>query len=470
MAPLRITMLADTAVVSLARIVGSDNILVDADSLDRYTGDSLSPSRAFGAADAFERLADVVVRPGSSVEVSQVIQWANEHRVPVIPYGGGTGVMGGVVPAQGGLVLDVKRMNRVLEVDAGSMTARVEAGIVLGDLEDMLADHGLMIGHDPYSVPIATVAGTISTNGVGYRACAHGPMGEQVVGLEVALPDGRIIETRDVPKYSSGPNLNHLFIGAEGVFGVITRATIRVFRIPECSQFASTGFDSFDEGFRAACEMLELGIRPSLLDLTEEDGEVTLHLLFEGFVEGVSAQIQRSGAICEAAGGYSLGTEPTEHYWAVRRESAENYKLTALGQPRKVRWNRWRRRRGFDYLHLALPASKVLEYKRQAGQILGDQGISVAEYAIWGRPEQFSMLVLPESGDPSEAKQRLARTVDQVLKLGQDMGGIMEYCHGVGVKLNHLLARELGVGHEVVRQLKQTLDPNNIMNPGKLGL
>ena len=464
------TALDHTAIESLGRIVGADNVLADFDSLDRYTGDSLSPSRAFGAAGAFDRLADVVVRPASAAEISEIVRWANDRRVPIVPYGGGTGVMGSVVPTRGGLVLDVKRMSRVHDVDAGSMTARVDAGVVLEDLETVVAEHGLMIGHDPYSVPIATIAGAISTNGVGYRACAHGPMGDQVVGLEVVLPDGRIIETRDVPKYSSGPNLNHLFIGAEGVFGVITRATIRVYRMPESARFASVGFDSFEEGFRAASEMLAIGIRPSLLDLTEEDDEVTMHLLFEGFAEGVAAQADRSETICEAAGGYSLGTEPTEQYWAARRDSAENYKLTALGQPRKVRWNRWRRRRGFDYLHLALPASKVLDYKSQASDILASQGIAVAEYAIWSRPELFSMLILPESGDPAEARQRLARTVDRVLELGQDMGGIMEYCHGVGVKLNHLLARELGVGHDVIRQLKRTLDPNNIMNPGKLGM
>ena len=463
-------MLDEAAIASLAGIVGPDNVLSDPDSLDRYTGDSLSPSRAFGAASAFERLADVVVRPGSTAEVAQIVRWANERLVPIVPYGGGTGVMGAVVPEHGGIVLDVKRMNRVLEIDSESLTARVEAGVVLEELEAVLAERGLMIGHDPYSVPIATVAGTISTNGVGYRACSRGPMGDQVVGLEAVLPDGRIIETRDVPKYSSGPNLNHLFIGAEGTFGVITRATIQIYRSPESARFASVGFDSFDEGFAATTEMLALGIRPSLLDLTEEDGEVTLHLLFEGFTEGVEAQARRAETVCDAAGGYSLGTEPTEHYWEVRRDSAENYKLTALGQPRKVRWNRWRRRRGFDYLHLALPISKVLEYRRQASDILAAQGIAVAEYAIWSRPELFSMLILPESGDPSEARQRLARTVDRVLELAQDMGGVMEYCHGVGVKLNHLLARELGVGHDAIRDLKRTLDPNNIMNPGKLGL
>ena len=464
------TTVDTTAIESLARIVGADNVLADPDSLDCYTGDSLSPSRAFGAADAFERLADVVVRPASTAEVAAIVGWCNEQRVPIVPYGGGTGVMGAVVPAHGGLVLDMKRMDRVHDIDAGSLTVRVDAGIVLGDLEAILAGYDLMIGHDPYSVPIATVAGTISTNGVGYRACAHGPMGEQVVGLEVVLPDGRVVETRDVPKYSSGPNLNHLFIGAEGTFGIITRATIRVYRLPESHQFASFGFNNFEEGFTAASEMLALGIRPSLLDLTEEDGEVTLHLLFEGFAEGVAASADRSVSVCDAAGGYSLGTEPTEHYWSARRDSAENYKLTALGQPRKVRWNRWRRRRGFDYLHLALPSSKVLDYKRKAGEILAAQGISVAEYAIWSRPELFSMLIFPETGDPAEARQRLARTVDRVLELGQDMGGIMEYCHGVGVKLNHLLARELGASHDVIRDLKRTLDPNNIMNPGKLGM
>ena len=171
------TKLDHTAIDSLARIVGSENVLSDPDSLDRFTGDSLSPSRAFGAANAFERLADVVVRPGCTSEVAQVVRWANERLVPIVPYGGGTGVMGAVVPEHGGIVLDVKRMNRVLDIDAESLTARVEAGVVLEELETVLAERGLMIGHDPYSVPIATVAGTISTNGVGYRACSHGPMG-----------------------------------------------------------------------------------------------------------------------------------------------------------------------------------------------------------------------------------------------------------------------------------------------------
>ena len=225
-------MLSSAAISALEQIVGAENVLTDPYSLDCYSGDALNPYRAYGAEEAFERLADAVVRPRNTKQVSEIVSWAMGEKAPLIPMGGGTGVMGGTVPTQGGVVVDLKRMDRILEVNAKDLTAVVEGGVVLHDLEEELAEHGLMPGHDPYSVPIATVAGTISTNGVGYRAAAFGPMGDQVVALEVVLPDGRVISTKPVPKYSSGPNLNQLFIGSEGAFGIITKATIKVFRLP----------------------------------------------------------------------------------------------------------------------------------------------------------------------------------------------------------------------------------------------
>jgi alkyldihydroxyacetonephosphate synthase len=464
------TALENSAIDSLAQIVGKDNVLCEPYDLDRYSADALTPFRAYGAESSFERIADVVVRPGSTQEVAQVVALANELKVPVVPHGGGTGVMGAVLPVQGGIVLDLKRLNRILDVNPKDRTATVEAGVVLADLVDALAEHGLMPGHDPYSVPIATVAGTISTNGVGYRAGAYGPMGDQVVALEVVLPDGRIMSTRPVPVYSSGPNLNHLFIGTEGVFGVITRATIKVFRLPEAQVFATYAFDNFDQGFEASAELLALGIRPTLLDLTEEPDGIRLHLVFEGYREGVAAQVKRTGQVCLDFGARDIGPEIAMEYWEERHESGENYKRTALGQPREVRWNRRRGRRSFDYLHLALPISRVLEYRRRCEEILSASGVKVVEYAIWSRPELFSMMVVPERGADESFRSNMAEAVEQVLTLAQDMGGVMEYCHGVGVKLNHLLAREMGVGHDVLRTLKEGLDPANIMNPGKLGL
>ena len=462
---------------NLAQIVGPENVLTEPAELDRYSADALTPYRAYYADDAFDRLADVIVRPGDTGEVSRIVALAQDRGVPLIPYGGGTGVMGGILPVRGGIILDVGRMNRLLRVDPVSLTVDVEAGMVLEDLYEALEPHGLMPGHDPYSVPIATVAGTISTNGVGYRAGAFGPMGDQVVALEVVLPDGRVIATRPVPKQSSGPNLNHLFIGSEGAFGVITKATIRVYRQPEVAALSTVEFADFDDGFAAVSELAALGIRPTLLDLTEDSEGVLLHLLFEGYKEGVEAALERTLVVCEEAGGWDVGPEPTELYWRHRHDSALNYRKTALGRPRSERWQRqWGRT--FDYLHMSLPADRVLEYRRRADELLEARRIKVVEYCLWSRPEFFSMLVVPDGdrrvegreGYDADVRANLAAGVDEVLTLAQDMGGIMEYCHGVGIKLHHLLARELGANQDAVLSIKRALDPAGVMNPGKLGL
>ena len=243
-------MLDSETLESLARILGRENVSVEDADLDRYSVDALTLYRAMRAAPSLERPADVVVKPRSVQQVSEVVKLASAHRLPVVPYGGGTGVMGAALPVRGGIVMDLKGLNQILNISPRDLTATVEAGVVLEDLVRALEPHGLMPGHDPWSVPIATVGGAISTNGVGYRAASYGPMGEQVLGLEVVLPSGEVLTTRSVPKYSSGPNLNHLFIGTEGVFGIIAKATLRVFRQPEERSFATVGFDSFDKGSR----------------------------------------------------------------------------------------------------------------------------------------------------------------------------------------------------------------------------
>ena len=460
--------MGDSGIVeSLVELLGRDRVSTCNEDLERYSTDALTPSRAFRAAESLKRTADAVVFPGSVQQVVEVVKRASQHKVPIVPHGGGTGVMGAALPVLGGIVMDLKGLNRVLEVNAADMSVVVEAGCVLEDLAKALEGHGLMLGHDPWSLPIATVGGAISTNGVGYTAAAHGPMGEQVLGLEVVMPDGNLLTTRPVPKYSSGPNLNHLFIGTEGTFGVIVRATLRVFRIPENRSFSTMGFDTFDLGFEAVAEMFALGLRPTLVDLTEEAGEgVRLYMMQEGYREAVSAQEGRSLQVCRSFGGRDLGPEETVDYWKERHSSGEWYRREMLDQPRNVRWRP--RGRGFDYLHMALPVSRVLDYRRRSEKILASHGVKVVEYAIWTQPELFSMLLVPSRDVTDEYMPELAEAVDEVLCLAQDMGGTMEYCHGVGVKLAHLLPRELGVGMEVARAMKEALDPHNIMNPGKL--
>ena len=458
-------MLEERIIEGLKEILGPSRVVLESEEVERYSTDALTPSRAFGAATLLAMTADVVVKPTSTKDVVAVVELASEPRTPLVPYGGGTGVMGALVPIKGGIIVDLRGLNRVLEVNVKDRTATVESGIILEDLAKALDAEELMLGHDPWSVPIATVGGAIATNGVGYRASVVGPMGAQVLSLEVVLPSGQVLTTRPVPHHSSGPNLNQLFIGSEGTFGIITKATLRVFRRPEERVFSTFRFQTFDQGFEAVAELFALGLRPAVVDLTEDFEGVHLYMVFEGYREGVDAQRQRSSQVCQAFGGTDMGPTEATIYWETRYHIAEGYRDNVAKLSRKERWQQ--RSRSFDYLHVALPISKILEYRRRCDKILKGCDIRVSEYAIWTEPELYSMLLVP--GDRTKPED-MPKAVDQVLMLAQDMGGVMEYCHGVGIKLAHLLAREMGVGLDVIRAMKKALDPHNIMNPGKLGL
>lgn len=461
----------------LAEIVGSDAVTTDPAALDYYVTDALDRIRAFDAAHLLESAqAQVVVKPKSTEQVVALVRVANDLRTPIIPYGSGTGVMGAAAPTSGGIVLDMRGMNQVLEVRPEDRLVVVQPGMVLEDLERHLARQGLMLGHDPWSLPIATVAGAIGTNSIGYRAPRYGSMGDQVIALEVVLPTGEVLRTRTVPK---GPGLwfESLFVGSEGAFGVITEATIRVFAQPEERRFRSFAFATFQEGFAAVQELARLGLRPGILDLSEEpsrhpdrtnseDLEVSLTLVFEGYAEEVAAQEARATAVCQAAGGQDEGSEDAEQHWRFRHQIARRYKEHMMGQPGSVRRDRgWGRL--MDYLHVALPPSQVVAFHRWGRDLAARRGLQIWEAAIWGLPEFYSLLI----GDPrpDATPEALARATDEILMRAQDVGGSMEYCHGIGIKLAHLLGREWGVGVEVVRRIKDALDPNHVMNPGKLG-
>ncbi|MBF8268050.1 MAG: FAD-binding PCMH-type protein [Dehalococcoidia bacterium] len=463
--------------------MGPENVILEESLLEAYSLDAFGRYRGMEQQGSLPPRVHAAVRPSSTSKVAEVVKLAHRERIPLVPYGGGTGIAGAVTPLQGGIAVDLKKMNRIVALNSEDRAATVEAGVLLGDLDEALKGEGLMLGHDPYSVPIATLGGAISTNGVGYRAAKYGSMGEQVLGLEVVLPTGEVLQTRAVPKSSAGPSLHHLFIGSEGVFGIITQATIRIFRLPEARVFKTVAFAKFEDGFHALQEMSSLGLRPALVDLTEEppgppDGppegsstpsETRMYLVFEGYAEEVEAQLARTLKVCHASRGEDIGPAPTRQYWDTRHDSAYRYKERFID--RSVReWptEEWPRRTG--YPHVAIPASQVLEYRHRCYEIASRQHLWVRECSLWTQPELFSMMLVDVSLEGQGEEGTLAQAVDEMLTLAQDMGGSMEYVHGVGVKLAHLLPRELGTGMDVLRRLKTTLDPHNIMNPGKLAL
>lgn len=458
----------------LARVLGEGGVSTAPEDLERFSTDALGRYRAFRAASRLGCRPAAVARPAQAEQVAAVLELASRTGTPVVPYGGGTGVMGGAVAVEGAIALDLKDLRKVISVDGEGHTALVEAGAVLGDLEQALNRQGLMLGHDPWSLPIATVGGAISTNGVGYRAGKYGAMGQQVLGLEVALPDGLILQTRAVPQ-KAGPSLDSLFIGTEGTLGIITKATLEVFPLPERRGLHAFSLSGFEAGFAAVMELFALGLRPALVDFAEEHGspgaeaevETTLYLGFEGLREEVLAQEERALRILKKHGGQDRGPGVAQQFWERRHDTALRYRREVLeASPAQRRSRPWR----MDYLHVALPSRQVLEYRRWCRQVLAARGIFVREWSLWGRPELFSFLLVDPTPAGEEASQGMAQAVDELLMVAQDLGGSMEYCHGVGIKLGHLMERELGVGMEVLRRLKRAVDPAGILNPGKLGL
>lgn len=460
----------DETIQRLSSAIDRARIVIDPDRLDELSWDALSQGRLHPRHEPSVRPPLCAVRPQTTEEVRRVVQFANHEKIPLVPFGGGSGLMGGALSIGPCIAVDLRAMDRVLDIDAAARTARVQAGIVLEQLDRKLGASGFILGHDPWTVPVATVGGAISTNSVGYRAGIYGSMGEQVLGLEAVLPNGETLRTRPVPKHSAGLQLNALLIGGEGCFGIITEATIRIFPKPAGRFFFGCLFPSFEAGYGAIQQIFAERLRPALLDYGD-DGErhapgALLYLVFEGHPDLAAAEKTLAAAICAAHEGGELEAADPEQFWRQRHEIARQF-----GRDRRRRRERGRDGVLRDWIHVALPASKVLAYRRAAEEITRHRGVRLQESGLWVQPELFSMrLGAEESATMPDARLVLEETVEELLRLAQRMDGSMEYTHGVGVKLAPLMAEEHGYGLEIMRKVKAQLDPNCILNPGKLGL
>ncbi|MGQ9571733.1 MAG: FAD-binding oxidoreductase [Dehalococcoidia bacterium] len=472
---------------ALVGLLGPENVSLDGAELERLAWDALRPHRAFCEYDKLEPRPWAAARPRSSEEVAAVVRLAAEQGMPIVPYGGGTGLMGGAVALRPGIALDMSGLDQILSISRADRTVWTQAGVILETLENELNRQGLILGHDPWSLPIASVGGAISTNGLGYRAAKYGSMGDQVLGLTAVLADGSIVRTRPVSPRSTGIDLNRLLIGGEGCFGIITEAVLRVFPQPEKRLLVVYGFSTFEDGFAAICKMFDIGLRPALLDYGETYSPPLmkrflreiypqaegpgLYLAFEGFKEEVDAQARRAESICVSFGGRDLGRGEARSFWDTRHQAAERYARSRLWRAGE-RALSWVGGMKLDFVHVAIPASRVLEYRQRCREVLARHRVYPLEYGLWCQPELFSVVMAKMAlKDRRRTTAAMAAAVDELLTLAQEMGGSMEYCHGVGIRLAHLMEREHGpAGLEAMRAIKRALDPHNILNPGKLAL
>ena len=473
----------ETLIAALHEQFGADRVLTQPEQLTALSQDALRPHRGFAEMLQVAQQPLAVVRPRSTEEIVQLVTFARKHRISLVPYGGGSGLMGGALSIRPSLVVDMKGMDRIVEIDRQSMTVRVQSGLRLRALGEQLAAQGLLLGHDPWSISIATIGGVIGTHGLGYLGGRYGAAGSQVLGLEVVLGTGKVIRTSPLRKRSTGPDLTRFFIGAEGTFGIVTEATLQIFPQPQRRALLGFTFSDFSAGFRAVVAMQQQGVQPTSMDLAADSWHEDLQsrrgfpppeppklrLVFDGLSGEVAAQCVEITRIVGSFGGAAIAQDELEEYWNNRHAIADRW-----AQDPHLREGTWLQtpfgKSQFDFLHLAIPVNCLLDFRVQMSDCLQRHGVFLCEEGVWIWPECYSVVLYCRQTQNNDAALTMRTTTEEIYRLAHDAGGSIEYVHGVGLRLGHLMEREIGSGMQVLQALKQAFDPDRIMNPGKLGL
>ena len=311
--------------------VGTEN--VSAKEMERavYSVDYFWLSRKWQYAGEAGPMPDIVVRPGSVEEVSKVLKIANYYKIPVTTWGGGSGSQGGALPVDGGILLDIKRMDKIIDTNLEAGYVTCETGIIFATLEERVNELGYSIMHLPSCLTCCTVGGALAHNGIGILSTKYGKMDDMCLSLEVALPNGDIINTLPVPKHSSGPNLIPVFVGSEGTLGVMTKARFKIVRQPETRIHHAFLLSDIHVGYQACREIVQ-AVKPSIVRLFEEAETVTiikkiigfkkrgsfLNLTLEGYEKIVAAELEIVMDIVRKYGAEDLGTEYGERWFENR--------------------------------------------------------------------------------------------------------------------------------------------------------
>jgi FAD/FMN-containing dehydrogenase len=443
-------------------------VRTDGDVLDAASVDAMHPLR--GRPEFARRRVRplALVEPATTDDVAAVVRWAGAAGVGVVARGGGSGLMGGAAVIARAVVVDLRRMTNVA-VDPDGCLVRAGAGAPLATVDAALAPHGLALGHDPWTVAVATVGGALSTNGLGYLGARAGSFGAQLRALEVVLADGRVVRTRPSPARSTGLDLGRLFVGTEGTLGIITEATLVALPRPEERLVAAYRLRSFADGVTSAVALRRRGVRVTCLELSA-DGlppvPASLLLVFDGLAGEATLHAARADRVVRDAGGEPLPRATAEREWEERHAIAQRW----AARPR-FRSDEWRPdavpdavHGQFDYAHVGVPLAGLPAVRDAGHTRVRRHGLALVEEGLWHWPELYSIVV----AGPPESAAGIRDTIDAVCRAAEDAGGTMEYCHGVGWQLAHLMEREHGpAGVDVMRRVKAALDPSGTLNPGK---
>jgi alkyldihydroxyacetonephosphate synthase len=461
---------------ALVNALGPDVVSTAPERLDAYVADTYWPALHAAAAGSPIARPDVVVRPRTEEAVAEVVRLADVHRVPVVPWGGGSGTQGGCLPVRGGIVIDLTGLDRIIDIDDVSMTVTVQAGVNGRRLESQLNARGLMLPHYPASVDWATVGGYIAARGSGVLSTRYGKIEDLLLSLRVATPADGLIETVSVPRHAVGPELAQLFVGAEGTLGVITRATLQIVPLPDERRFAAVSFPSVSAGITAVRRALQRGYRPSVVRMYDDvatrrafapvvgedlSGIYTV-FAFEGDADAALLEERHTLALARDAGAEVLDPALGRRWWDRRYDfyrPPHNPELPAIWGTLDVVATYDRIGAVYDALHKA-----VREPYAHTGLELR---MHFSHWYLWGTMI-YGRFVVPDGGPGALALHD--RIWEDGMSAALDAGGVMNDHHGVGLKLGPYMRRQHGAALDTMARIKSALDPHGVMNPGKMGL
>jgi alkyldihydroxyacetonephosphate synthase len=428
-------------------------------------------------AEPGEELPAAVAFPSSTEDVAAVLAWANETGSVVVPRGGGSGVCGGAEASTGSVVLDLTRMDRVLNVDEESRVVHVEAGVRGDRLEATLAERGLTVGHYPQSIALSTVGGWIAASSAGQASAGCGSIEDLVLGVTAVLPGGSIIRLRPVPRSAAGPDLRRLLIGSEGRFGVVTQAFLSCTSLPGAYVWDAFGFDTFDLCMAWMRAVVAARIGPAVVRAYDEvDSTLAFGTIGHtggcaaiiGFDTNLPAVDERRRAAAEAAretDGKALGPSYGTHWWDHRNDSVDLYRRImgaerAFGSGVVV-----------DTMEVAGLWRDLPELYRAVRGALSRRADAVSCHLSHAYPSGSSLYFtfLIRASDDHEAERTYLAAWKEAVRACHAGGGTMTHHHGVGRLKAGFLREELGDGGlEMLRAIGEALDPAGILNPGAL--
>jgi len=418
-----------------------------------------------------------IVKPKETVEVSKVMKTCNRYKIPVVPKGGGSGTQGGTATLYGGIILDLTRMDKIYEINKFSMTLTAQPGINGRTLENKLNKEGVMLAHYPSSVDIATLGGYLAARGSGVMSTRYGKAEDMVLSIEVVLPNGDVVETLPVPNHASGPDLLQLFIGSEGTLGVITKIKIRLDPLPEKRLFRMFKFKDVHDGINAGRELMIRRLNPTVMRLydpgstkrslnsTGLDVEgINMVVMVDGYKDLSNIQMEKTIAICEENGGIDLGEEKGKHWWRTRYD----FYRPPLQPTYPLLYGTVETVTTYDNIDkLYRDKKKLIEekYKEWNAEYMAH----FSHWFQWGRMIYDRFYI----NNPPEDAHEVFRLHNQIWTdcshVNLENGGVLNEHHGIGFKLGWLMPEMYGDMYKVLYDIKKIIDPNCIMNPGKLG-